>query len=104
MNENVPITPAAPKPQQTPSRARARAGGQGLINLINIVLVILTIRDIRRRRDDEINGKRKWWMLAAFAPPIGPIAYFIFGRKRGLQKDSPLDSAESAPQADTTPL
>ncbi len=104
MNENVPSTPATPQPKQTPSRARARAGGQGFINLINIVLVILTIRDIRRRRDDEINGKRKWWMLAAFAAPIGPIAYFIFGRKRGLQKDSPLDFAESAPQADTTPL
>ena len=104
MNENVPITPAAPQPRQITSRARARAGGQGIINLINVALVILTIRDIRRRRDDEINGKRKWWMLAAFAPPIGPIAYFIFGRKRDAQRDSPLSSAESAHPADVTPL
>jgi hypothetical protein len=22
-------------------------------------------------------------MLAAFAPPVGPILYFLFGRKRG---------------------
>lgn len=104
MNENAPITPAEPKPSRTPSRARARASGQSIINLINLALVILTIRDIRRRRDDEINGKRKWWMLAAFAPPIGPIAYFIFGRKRGAQQDSPPSFAESAHPADVTPL
>ena len=95
MNENVPITPAAPKLRRTSSRAQARAGGQGLLNLINIILVILTIRDIRRRRDDEINGKRKWWMLAAFAAPIGPIAYFIFGRKRDVQTtEVPLETVE----------
>ena len=99
MNENIPITPApaAPKLRRTPSRAQARAGGQGIINLINLVLVILTVRDIRRRRDDEINGKRKWWMLAAFAPPIGPIAYFVFGRKRGIPAaEIPLETAESS--------
>ena len=97
MNENIPITPAsaAARPRRTPSAAQARASGQGIINLINLVLVILTIRDIRRRRDDEINGKRKWWMLAAFAPPIGPIAYFIFGRKRGAQApEIPLEAVE----------
>jgi len=93
MNENVPITPAAPQLRRTPSRAQARAGGQGIINLINLALVILTIRDIRRRRDDEINGKRKWWMLAAFAPPIGPIAYFIFGRKRVQPTEIPLSES-----------
>jgi hypothetical protein len=99
MNENIPITPApaAPKLRRTPSAAQARAGGQGIINLINMVLVILAIRDIRRRRDDEINGKRKWWMLAAFAPPIGPIAYFIFGRKRNVQTtEIPLEPIEQA--------
>jgi hypothetical protein len=99
MNENVPITPAAPSPRRTPSRAQARAGGQGIINLINLALIILTIRDIRRRRDDEINGKRKWWMLAAFAAPIGPIAYFIFGRNRDVQTteiEIPLEPIEQA--------
>jgi hypothetical protein len=55
------------------------AGAQGLINL---ALMIWTIWDIRHRTDEEINGKRRLWMLAAFAPPIGPIAYFIWGRKR----------------------
>ena len=62
------------------SARQARAGAQGLINL---VLMILTVRDIRKRSDDEIKGNRKLWLLAAFAPPIGPIAYLIFGRKHG---------------------
>ena len=103
MTEITDIASAAtaPRPKRAPSPAQARAGVQGIINL---ALMIWTIWDIRRRSDDEINGKRKLWMLAAFAPPIGPIAYFIFGRKRGAQKDSPLSSAEPASQADLTPL
>ena len=81
-NTNTPAATTGPKLKRAPSPAQARAGMQGIINL---ALIILTIRDIRRRRDDEINGNRKLWMLAAFAPPVGPIAYFIFGRKRGAQ-------------------
>jgi hypothetical protein len=98
---DIPSAATAPRLKRAPSPAQARAGVQGIINL---ALMIWTIWDIRRRSDDEINGKRKLWMLAAFAPPIGPIAYFIFGRKRGAQKDSPLSSAESTHQADGTPL
>ena len=73
----------ARKSRRASSRAQARAIGQGLQGLVNLVLVILTVRDIRKRSDDEINGNRKRWLLAAFAPPIGPIAYIIFGRKPG---------------------
>ena len=95
---DIPSTRTTRKPR----RARqARAAGPGLINL---VLMIWTIWDILHRRDDEINGKRKLWLLAAFAPPIGPIVYFIFGRKHGVKKESPLPSPESTHQADVTPL
>ena len=77
MNEITDLPTTSPKPGK-PAR-RPQAGAQGLINL---VLMIWTIWDIRHRRDDEIKGNRKLWMLAAFAPPFGPIAYFVFGRKR----------------------
>ncbi len=74
------------------SARQARAGAQGLINL---VLMILTVRDIRKRSDDEIKGNRKLWMLAAFAPPLGPIAYLVFGRKRGAAAtEFPLESGD----------
>jgi hypothetical protein len=78
----TPITENKPKPHRTQSPAQARAAIQGLINL---VLVIMTVRDIRRRSDAELNGSRKRWLLAAFAPPFGPIAYLIFGRKHHPQ-------------------
>ncbi len=94
MNENFPMpsAPAKPKPGRTPSPAQVGAIGRGLVNL---TLMILTIRDIRRRSDDEIKGNRKLWLLAAFAPPIGPIAYFVFGRKRSAQiPEIPLVNAE----------
>ena len=78
-----------PKPKRAASPAQARALGQGIINL---TLMILTIRDIRRRSDEELNGKRKLWMLAAFAPPIGPIVYFIYIRRRRTQSvEIPLE-------------
>ncbi len=104
MTETISSTPATKAPKHwkgfSPAMS-ARAIARGIVNL---VLVIGTLRDIRRRRDDELNGSRKLWTLAAFAPPIGPIAYFLFGRKRGAQKDGPLSSSDSAHQMDVTPI
>lgn len=94
MIETINTLPAttAPKQRRASSPAQAGAIGRGIINL---VLMTLTIRDIRRRSADEIKGNRKFWMLAAFAPPIGPIAYFVFGRKRGTQAaEIPLEITE----------
>ncbi len=81
MTDSFAIAPTTTAPKRL-RPAQARAAGQGLINLM---LMIWMIWDIRHRSDEQINGKRKLWMLAAFAPPIGPIAYFIFGRKRHTQ-------------------
>ena len=61
------------------SARKARAIVQGLAQT---ALVILAMRDLRRRPEAEINGNKKLWTLVAFAPPFGPIAYFLFGRKR----------------------
>jgi hypothetical protein len=80
MTEITTPTPT-PKPRRMAPRARPQQLAQ---MIINIALVIWAVRDIRRRSDDEIKGNRKVWMMAAFAPPVGPIVYFIFGRKRGM--------------------
>ena len=69
---------STPKSHRALAPMQARALAQGLINL---VLTIMTVRDIRKRSDDELNGSRKLWMMAAFVPPLGPIAYLVFGRK-----------------------
>ena len=83
------VTAPASKPRKT---MNPQAGLQGLVNL---GLMVWMIWDLRHRRDDEINGRRKLWYLAAFAPPIGPIAYFIFGRKRQPKPvEIPLEISE----------
>jgi hypothetical protein len=88
---DVPSAVTAPQPGRKSSAAQARAGMQGLINL---ALMIWMIWDLRHRSDEELNGKRKLWMLAAFAPPIGPIVYFIYLRRRRTHSvEIPLEIA-----------
>ena len=89
MAETTPDTQVTKKSKRwqdlspaTKTRITVQGIAQGIINLL---LIIWAVRDLRRRSDDEINGNKKIWMLAAFAPPVGPIAYFLFGRKRGGQ-------------------
>ena len=75
---NLPVTPLAPK-------KLAKKSPPGIGGLVNLALMVWMIWDLRHRTDEELNGKRKWWMMAAFAPPIGPIAYFIYLRRRKTQ-------------------
>jgi hypothetical protein len=82
MNETTHATPVTPAPKRWKGFSPAKAGGAAVRGIFNLALMIWTIRDVRRRRDDELNGNRKIWTLAAFAPPIGPIAYILLGRKR----------------------
>ena len=95
----IPDTPSAttaPKSRRTMSPAQTRAAGQGCLNLVNLAFMIWMIWDIRHKSDEEINGRRRLWYLAAFAPPIGPIAYFIFGRKRHAQStEIPVENTET---------
>ena len=100
-NTNSPATKAPWHQKDTPAAKNASALVRGIFNL---ALLIWAVRDIRRRSADEIKGNRKFWMMAAFAPPIGPIAYFLFGRKRNTQQEIPLSAADSVPQTDAAPL
>ena len=62
---------------------KTRITVQGIVQgLINLLLLIWAVRDLRHRSESEINGNKKVWMVVALATPIGPIAYFLFGRKR----------------------
>jgi hypothetical protein len=38
--------------------------------------------DITRRPAEEINGPKWLWRVIMFVNFLGPIAYFLFGRKR----------------------
>ncbi|MEA5453380.1 PLD nuclease N-terminal domain-containing protein [Sinomonas sp. JGH33] len=45
-------------------------------------LKALAWRDLARRQPGEVNGPKAAWFAATFINTFGPIAYFLFGRKR----------------------
>jgi hypothetical protein len=50
--------------------------------VVQIALQFAALRDIRRRTAEEVNGPRWAWAGATFINTIGPVAYFVFGRRR----------------------
>ena len=104
MNETTPDAPKTKAAKRWKGSSRAMKAPAIAQRMIQLALVFWAVRDIRQRRDDEINGSRKVWTLAAFAPPIGPIAYFLFGRKRNTQEDGPQSSSDSAHQTEAAPI
>jgi len=53
-----------------------------LLGIASIALLVAALVDIQKRAPEEINGNKNAWRLLAFVNSIGPIAYFLFGRKR----------------------
>ena len=52
-----------------------------LLGIVQIALLVAALVDIRRRPSEQINGSKRMWTLLAFINYVGPIAYFLFGRK-----------------------
>jgi hypothetical protein len=47
-----------------------------------ISLLAAALADIRRRSPDGIRGSKRLWTAAAFVNFVGPISYFLSGRRR----------------------
>jgi hypothetical protein len=87
---DIPSAVTAPKPKKP-----ARKSPPGIGGLINFALMVWMIWDLRKRSDEELNGKRKLWLVAAFVPPFGPIAYIIYLRRRKAQVvEIPVEASE----------
>ena len=59
-------------------------GQQNAIKIAAVVqlkLLTMALWDIWHRPEEKINGDRRLWTLASFVNFVGPIAYFLFGRK-----------------------
>jgi hypothetical protein len=57
-------------------RAGAVIGG-----IVQLVLMVLAQRDLNRRTADEIRGPKQLWRAAVLVNFVGPIAYFVIGRR-----------------------
>ena len=52
--------------------------------LIGLVLIAVALIDLVRRENAEVRGDKLLWAIVIICiGTIGPIAYFIFGRKEG---------------------
>lgn len=56
--------------------------GTILMTLIQFGLLFAALADIRKRSAEEINGSKAMWIGLSFINYVGPIAYFIKGRKQ----------------------
>ncbi|MEV5569225.1 PLD nuclease N-terminal domain-containing protein [Spirillospora sp. NPDC052269] len=50
--------------------------------VVQWVLAIAALVDLRRRPAEEVRGSKRVWRVAAFVNFAGPVAYFLFGRKK----------------------
>ena len=55
-----------------------------LRGIVQFALLVAALADIYRRPAEEIKGSKWLWVAASLMNfmGIGPIAYFLFGRKR----------------------
>ena len=63
-----------------------RQSGPGLGGLIHVVLMIAALVDLRRRPAEQINGSKRLWMFLVFVYLVGPISYFVIGRKKAMSQ------------------
>ena len=52
------------------------------IGIAQVSLMLAAQRDISKRPAEQINGPKAAWRLAAMINFIGPMGYFVLGRKR----------------------
>ena len=58
-----------------------RAGVIG-VGVVQVTLQVAALVDLARRPSEQINGRKAVWVAASFVNTVGPIAYFVFGRRR----------------------
>jgi hypothetical protein len=49
--------------------------------VVQVALQSAALVDLSRRPAEEVNGPKAAWVAASFVNFVGPIAYFVFGRR-----------------------
>lgn len=52
------------------------------VAILQLTVNALIQRDLSRRSDADLRGGKGLWRALAFVQPVGPIAYFLIGRRR----------------------
>ncbi|WP_026554902.1 PLD nuclease N-terminal domain-containing protein [Arthrobacter sp. 35W] len=50
--------------------------------VVELVALAVSMVDLVRRPATEVNGNKGLWGAVLFINPIGPICYWLFGRRR----------------------
>ncbi|UKA67609.1 PLD nuclease N-terminal domain-containing protein [Arthrobacter sp. FW306-05-C] len=74
-------TRASRKKKTWKEMSPGRKVGTILTAIVQVSLLVAAQRDISHRPADQINGPKAAWRAASFVNFIGPMGYFIFGRK-----------------------
>ncbi len=54
----------------------------GILSVLQFALLGAALWDLHGRTADELNGPKWVWTAVSFINFFGPIAYFLFGRKK----------------------
>ena len=65
---------------------------------VQIALQTAALRNLKKRPAALVNGPKPAWFAASFINFFGPVAYFIFGRKRLISKHNSLTISIHRPQ------
>ena len=49
---------------------------------LQLGLLAAALLDLSRRPARKVRGDKRLWVAAAFVNYVGPVAYFVYGRKR----------------------
>ena len=61
--------------------------------IVEMALLVATLVDLKRRPAAQIRGSKRLWTALAFVNIIGPVAYFMLGRRR--QRDAGIQAERS---------
>jgi hypothetical protein len=53
-----------------------------ILGVVEVVLLAAALWDIKRRPAEQIKGPKWMWRALAFVNIVGPVSYFVVGRRR----------------------
>ena len=53
-----------------------------VVGAIETIATAAAWRDLAKRPAEDVRGPKLVWRLASFVQPVGPLAYFVVGRRR----------------------